>query len=64
MMIEKCSYTQKLQGEIDATTDLREKLKLQVQFFDSIEPLLCGDGSDKICCDPGKKMVTKIVKRC
>ena len=62
IMMEKCLYTKQLQEEIDTTTNLREKFKLQGQFFESIEPLLCGDGLNKICCDPGE-MQPKVLCR-
>ena len=58
-MIENCQFTRELQQKIDATSNLREKLGLEIQLLTSIEPLLCGKGSEKICCDPGKKFPIK-----
>ena len=59
-MVENCPYTRQLKEKIDGSSDFRNRIQLQKQYLDYIEPLLCGKGLETmICCDPGENLAIR-----
>ena len=58
-LVENCPYASELNVKIDGSSDFREMIQLQSEYFNFIKSLLCGKGPDPmICCDLGKKYAT------